>query len=707
MTPALKTPPSRALYTPPEGYQDFPFTWAFDGSALTDGTNALNQFVYIQGGWGDFIMRRCVGLASVVNPVGGSFQLRDAQKRPLSSDPVLIGSINDDLAFPNELLYPETSVIGFDLYDVLRDPPPVFQGTPVLIDPTGFSTGSKLSGGVPDSSAIGGQMGVKPWVFRYGTGMTYFMVLATPTAPFTVTVWKTTNGGSSWTQMDAAHQPNSGGSGLSVNCYYPGGSTVYMVYVPADVAADDIAVNSFNFSTGLWGGESPILAADGALAGFSPGLGGGLHITRLSNGNIYVFWIGNTTNGATHGPLWYCLFSGGVWGTITLLTGTNVIHQFDTPLTVITDSSDITHILYEHDDTTVPSSVLNYIQLSAAGIPSAAVTVLSAGALGGGTVVTGSPVINGTDLWVPIFYGTSGASNQIHMLHGAGLPAPSWTVETPDPGHTTCPGAAVLQGPPAALYDTGATLWVFWVVTNQAGDTGPQQIWASSRVGGVWTTPTLYYDYALNPPGSVPFGSGIHSYIQRISVTAGSFLIHAMMPLSLAVTAAGFALAAAGPKILQTQIAFQGVRRLPRLGNAQDDSCDYDERTFTYPLTATLATAGPATAPVVVQQNINDYDFDLYNVILTYQAGSALPRVVCSVLLFDYARNQISNIPLLDVYLNGAPGSPYQNGAIVPPLRYRQNTQIQLYLYSLTSIAPVTVTVHLVGRQRLPKLKAA
>ena len=114
-------PIETAMYAPPQGYEDFPFIYAFDGAAagLVNGSNALNQYIYIQSGWGDFIMRRCVGLANVIAPAGGSFQLRDSQNRPLSSDPILIGSVNDDLAFPDEVVYPETTKIGFDLYDVL------------------------------------------------------------------------------------------------------------------------------------------------------------------------------------------------------------------------------------------------------------------------------------------------------------------------------------------------------------------------------------------------------------------------------------------------------------------------------------------------------------------------------------------------------------------------------------------------------------
>lgn len=110
-------------YQTPDGYEDFPFFWVYDagvnGTNLTNGLDYFNQYVYIQGGWGDFFMRRAVGWGNVLNPSGGQFQLRDAQKRNMSSDPININAVGDDFAFPDEVSYPETSLIQFDLYDVL------------------------------------------------------------------------------------------------------------------------------------------------------------------------------------------------------------------------------------------------------------------------------------------------------------------------------------------------------------------------------------------------------------------------------------------------------------------------------------------------------------------------------------------------------------------------------------------------------------
>jgi hypothetical protein len=107
------------LYTPPAGYYDQFFIWIYDASGLTDGQNALNQFVYIQAPLGDFVLRRIAGLAGVVNPDGGQYQIKDKDGAYIEADPTYVVA-EDDMMIVPELKYPETGAIGFDLYDVLR-----------------------------------------------------------------------------------------------------------------------------------------------------------------------------------------------------------------------------------------------------------------------------------------------------------------------------------------------------------------------------------------------------------------------------------------------------------------------------------------------------------------------------------------------------------------------------------------------------------
>ena len=71
-------------YSPPPGYFDLPFTWVYDASQLTNGLPYPNQYVYLQGGYGDFVLRRIVGLSRILDPstrnLPDSGQLREVHQ---------------------------------------------------------------------------------------------------------------------------------------------------------------------------------------------------------------------------------------------------------------------------------------------------------------------------------------------------------------------------------------------------------------------------------------------------------------------------------------------------------------------------------------------------------------------------------------------------------------------------------------------------
>jgi hypothetical protein len=167
------------------------------------------------------------------------------------------------------------------------------------------------------------------------------------------------------------------------------------------------------------------------------------------------------------------------------------------------------------------------------------------------------------------------------------------------------------------------------------------------------------------------------------------------------------------PPIELSQIAFIGIRRnegaLPSL--AQSTCQTFRPSTYTYPLTGQLTSSqakgyGVSQAPLILRQTINDYDFELHQIIISYSgpAGVTLPAVCTALMLYDASKQATANIPPLDKFWNGAPGSEYFDGAIVPPLLYPQQTQIRVDVFNLlqNSDLPVTVNVHLVGRNRKP-----
>ena len=78
---------------------------------------------------------------------------------------------------------------------------------------------------------------------------------------------------------------------------------------------------------------------------------------------------------------------------------------------------------------------------------------------------------------------------------------------------------------------------------------------------------------------------------------------------------------------------------------------------------------------------------------------------VCSLSIFDQNQTAISNIPILDIFYNGAPGTPYENGAVVPPLMFRRNTILEIDFFSQitdSTLLPTTVVVYLIGRKLYP-----
>jgi len=115
-------------YTPPAGFYDLPFMWIFDSEDehLTDGNDYPNLQVYIQGGYGDFILRRVVGLDRVLDTADtppGRFQLREfngdfIQEFPVYAGGVTPGVVGIDLAILPERIYKETGQIRFGLYNV-------------------------------------------------------------------------------------------------------------------------------------------------------------------------------------------------------------------------------------------------------------------------------------------------------------------------------------------------------------------------------------------------------------------------------------------------------------------------------------------------------------------------------------------------------------------------------------------------------------
>ena len=119
MNPMMNYDPNAVCYQPPVGYMDefYMYVWDSFANGAKDGNTYLNQSVYIPGGF-DFVLRRIVGLDSVLAPTTGKFQFRGANQENMYSAPIVAAAaMRDQLIIP-EMFYPQQSQIAFDLYNV-------------------------------------------------------------------------------------------------------------------------------------------------------------------------------------------------------------------------------------------------------------------------------------------------------------------------------------------------------------------------------------------------------------------------------------------------------------------------------------------------------------------------------------------------------------------------------------------------------------
>lgn len=111
--------PQRRLYTPPAGYYDLPFSWVFDASNLSTTNSNPNNLVYLQGGYGDFVLRRVVGLSNIL--AGSStYQIQDRNLSNIQFLPV-VGASADDIGMVPETLYQELGAIRFSLGPITKE----------------------------------------------------------------------------------------------------------------------------------------------------------------------------------------------------------------------------------------------------------------------------------------------------------------------------------------------------------------------------------------------------------------------------------------------------------------------------------------------------------------------------------------------------------------------------------------------------------
>lgn len=123
-------------------------------------------------------------------------------------------------------------------------------------------------------------------------------------------------------------------------------------------------------------------------------------------------------------------------------------------------------------------------------------------------------------------------------------------------------------------------------------------------------------------------------------------------------------------------------------------------------LAPALIAANPAAAALITAVN-PVANFPIAGSAVVGPTGGsggffALQTPISKLLIRDVNKEAISNLPMLDIFCDGGPGGVYQNGAIVTPLWYPQQSQIQIDVVSATNTPGQSLQIILVGKEYWP-----
>jgi len=165
------------------------------------------------------------------------------------------------------------------------------------------------------------------------------------------------------------------------------------------------------------------------------------------------------------------------------------------------------------------------------------------------------------------------------------------------------------------------------------------------------------------------------------------------------------------------QIAFQGAKRYMQPKGAEivypgRSDYKYKERPFTYVQQVVVGWAGTDPTPRKFALPVTegcDFELQSLNIIRSQLAGAAtnaVPNSEIKLQLFDQFGKQLSNAPVLDVYLNDAADAAthfYNPTFPVPGVLYRRQSFIRVEVTSLLLAAqlPATYEIYLQGVRRV------
>ncbi len=318
----------------------------------------------------------------------------------------------------------------------------------------------------PDSSDNFGFVGAQHLVV-IGANI-YAGVVESPDGnpPFHFQAYKSTDHGTTWHRMDAAHEPITQTANQSMAVAANDG--VYFVWNDTTVLPMGQALSYARFdpATDLWG--PTVVTPDSLTSGVFQ------TIARRSNGDIVAFYETANTGALGAQDVHYGIFShAGVW------LGDNdfLVSAINTrPAACVAQSDDTIHVLI--NPVFAPYDI-TYQTLSPANVVSGSAAVATIT----DPMLAGLPQIWNNELIFP--YGDTGATSD-HMFVGTPISAPVWT-------NPALPLSVIAEWP-IAFVTTGNQLVLFQTLNLQ--------LWYTPWDGASFGAAVLYYDALANPPAA-------------------------------------------------------------------------------------------------------------------------------------------------------------------------------------------------------------
>lgn len=290
----------------------------------------------------------------------------------------------------------------------------------------------------------------------------------------TVQVWKSTDGGNTWGEQDAAHHPTYSSTSFFATT---SGTTIYIAYIATGMV---IRVIPFDTSTDLWGTAT----SDGPVANLMfTGSHRPVPMARRSDGSYVVLYHGSTESvmGSSYTRVKYARYSGGSWTSNVDVAGTGGQVNYDVR-TVVLGSSDRVHLIWS--DAT--NSDLKHRSLTSGNTLNGIQDIDTSVTIGAHSVGLPLAYVDGANTKMVIPYVDS--TSELRAARTTSADSPTWSIteaisatSTSNPEHANANCGAVAAD--------GTTIYAFW-----PDDTTQDMYYDQDAGSGSWGTDTEWKD---------------------------------------------------------------------------------------------------------------------------------------------------------------------------------------------------------------------